>query len=261
MLKNTDKYYFHKLTRTSGSHASQHYHGLWEIYYMVMGKCNYFIGERIFEVEPGDLVIIPPGTIHKTNYSSEFHSRLLINFSDEYLLGKVAASLREVGYIYRNPETKREIEGIFERIEGEYAKADSYSEEALTLYTTALALLAVRNKKEGENFTTVGSLIDGAVKYVRDNYMNDIKLSGVATELSVSPEHLSRLFKRVTGFGFSEYLTILRLKAAEEMLKREPGVSVSEVAYACGFNDSNYFSYKFKKVYGIAPTKARSGGE
>ena len=41
----------------------------------------------------------------------------------------------------------------------------------------------------------------------------------------------------------------------EYMLKNEPGRSVNGVAFACGFNDSNYFSYKFKKAYGKSPKK------
>ena len=75
--------------------------------------------------------------------------------------------------------------------------------------------------------------------------------------LSVSEEHLSRTFKKEITFGFSEYITLIRLQKAENMLKNEPSRAITEVAYACGFNDSNYFSYKFKKAYGITPTQAR----
>ena len=75
---------------------------------------------------------------------------------------------------------------------------------------------------------------------------------------SVSSEHLSRTFKRETGFGFSEYLTLVRLQKAEYMLRNEPGRSVCEIAYACGFNDSNYFSDKFRRSYGHSPSKFKN---
>ena len=87
--------------------------------------------------------------------------------------------------------------------------------------------------------------------------MSEISLPSMAKMRSVSPEHLSRTFRKETGFGFSEYLTLVRLQKAEYMLKNEPGKSVSDVAYACGFNDSNYFSDKFRKAYGISPSKAK----
>ena len=44
---------------------------------------------------------------------------------------------------------------------------------------------------------------------------------------------------------------------SEYMLKNEPGRSVHAVAFACGFNDSNYFSYKYKKQYGVSPKKVK----
>ena len=89
--------------------------------------------------------------------------------------------------------------------------------------------------------------------------MNDVKLSAVARLVNVSAEHLSRIFKKETAFGFNEYLTLYRLQKAEYILANEPGRAIGEIAYSCGFNDSNYFSYKFKQRYGVSPTKARDG--
>ena len=103
----------------------------------------------------------------------------------------------------------------------------------------------------------VAQLINSIVKYIGENYTSDIKLSTVAKLKSVSPEHLSRTFKAYIGNGFNEYVTLLRLRHAEEMIKNEPDKTISEIAYECGFNDGNYFSYKFKKMYGISPIKAR----
>ena len=104
---------------------------------------------------------------------------------------------------------------------------------------------------------TGNSLVDSTLKYIKANFTGDIKLSTVAGMRSVSPEHLSRTFKSCVGIGFSEYLTLLRLKLAEEMIKNEPGKTISEIAYECGFNDGNYFSFRFKKMYGISPSKLR----
>ena len=94
-------------------------------------------------------------------------------------------------------------------------------------------------------------------KYIQQNYANDVKLSVAAKLVSVSAEHLSRVFKKETGVGFKEYLTILRLQKAEEMLRNEPGRAVCEVAYACGFNDGNYFGNIFTKIKGISPLQYR----
>ena len=85
--------------------------------------------------------------------------------------------------------------------------------------------------------------------------------SSVAAKSFVSPEHLSRSFKAEIGQGFSEYLSEVRLKEAQKLLEGEQKLSVSEIAYKCGFNDSNYFSDKFKKRYGISPLQYRKASE
>ena len=70
---------------------------------------------------------------------------------------------------------------------------------------------------------------------------------------AVSPEHLSRLFRKETGFGFREFRNLLRLQRAEQLLCRPEGGSVASIAAECGFADSNYFSVAFKKMYGVSP--------
>ena len=90
--------------------------------------------------------------------------------------------------------------------------------------------------------------------------MEAVSLRDVAEYCYVSREHLSRIFKKETGFGFSEYLNVYRLKKADAILAENPQSKVSEVALGCGFSDSNYFSKQYKKMFGIAPTKTRGGG-
>ena len=90
--------------------------------------------------------------------------------------------------------------------------------------------------------------------------MESVTLHDVAEHCFVSREHLSRIFKKETGFGFNEYLNIYRLKKANAILTENPKSKVSQVAVRCGFGDSNYFSKQYKKLYGVAPTRTRKGG-
>ena len=103
-------------------------------------------------------------------------------------------------------------------------------------------------------------MIEQAVAYIRENFSSDISLSSLAEKFSVSPEHFSRLFKKETGLGFSKYLNSLRLQYAEQLLKNSEHQSITKVAEICGFEDSNYFSKKFKEVYGISPKKVQKKG-
>jgi AraC-like DNA-binding protein len=226
---------------------------------MKEGKCNYFIDDRSYDVVSGDIILIPAGTIHRTNYGPRPHSRLLINFAESFISREILEAASELGYLYSNKALAPKIDLVFGMIEEEYKRNDYMSSHALRVYTEQLFLLMIRSGNEKKEEKDGNAVVEKTVKYIQQNYMNEIRLSEVAKIMSVSPEHLSRIFKKGTAFGFNEYLTLYRLQRAEYILVNEPGKSVGDIAYSCGFNDSNYFSYKFKERYGIPPTKAREG--
>lgn len=257
LTKYIPNYYYNKVVDIVDHESVQHYHHAFEIYYLKDGECNYFIDNHLYNIKAGDLILIPEGTIHKTNYCGTTHTRLLINCSYDYIPQVVIERLATINYLYRNNKIQAELDAVFSKIEAECSNPDVLSSEILKCYTAELFFLIMRNENSYENDRDERNLVEQVLDYVRDNYMNDVKLSIVAKHFSVSAEHLSRLFKKETGFGFSEYLTVVRLQKAEYMLRNEPGRAISEVAYACGFNDGNYFSYKFKAVYGVSPTKIK----
>ncbi len=257
IAKYIPNYYYSKVVDIVDHESTHHYHHAFEIYYMKSGECNYFIGNRSYKVLPGDLILIPESVIHRTNYDGIPHSRELINCSSEYIPNTLMERIKDLGHLYCNHKVTRKLDEIFAKIEKEYEHADILSSEVLKCYTAEIFFLILRNENEHEDELEESSLVTQALKYIQKNYMNEVKLSQVAKNASVSAEHLSRMFKKETGFGFNEYLTILRLQKAEFMLRNEPGRSVGEVAYACGFNDGNYFSYKFKEAYGVSPTKVK----
>ncbi len=258
-IAETDElFYYQRVTKvTYKSPCTRHYHNNIEIYFLKEGECNYFIDNKIYELKVGDLVIIPEGIIHKTNYAKPYHSRTLINCSAEYIPKSVLPYIDDFKYIYRNPEITKKIEAVLLKIGEEYETTSPFREEALRCYTNELFFLIAKNTNQTKKQSSGSAFVEETVKYIQENYMNKITLADIATIHSVSEEHLSRTFKKETGFGFSEYLTLVRLQKAEYMLKNEPGKSVCEIAYSCGFNDSNYFSDRFKKAYGVAPSRAK----
>jgi AraC-like DNA-binding protein len=257
-IAGEDAYYFHKAENKTSSQCTRHYHNSFEIYYLKDGGCNYFIDNRSYDLQSGDIVLIPEGVIHKTNYDkNEPHTRFLINCSAAYVPRSVLPMIPSMMYLYRNKEISKSVEDLFVRIAEEYERHDAFRDEALRCLSFELFFLLARNANECSEVSSGSLFIEETVKYIQKNYMNDITLSMMAKLNSVSSEHLSRTFKKETGFGFSEYLTLVRLQKAEYMLRNEPGRSILEIAYACGFNDSNYFSDKFRRSYGVAPSSLR----
>ena len=160
--------------------------------------------------------------------------------------------------LHSNKKLLSYIDTVFAMIESEYIKKDALSIHALKTHTEQLLLALIRNENEKKNEHVNDSIVEKTVRHIQENYMNEVKLSDVSRLMNVSAEHLSRIFKKDTGFGFNEYLTLYRLKMAEYMLVNQHEKRVGEIAYSCGFNDSNYFSYKFKQRYGVSPKEART---
>lgn len=250
-------YYYSKIIDVVGHESTRHVHDAFEIYYMKEGSCTYHIENHTYKVLQGDVILIPGNTSHRTAYGGAAHSRLLVNCSGDYIPEPVRERLGAIGYLYRNRKAISQIEELFAKIEHEYTHADVLSPEVLKCFTAELMFVILRHKNEHEIKKDDSDFVTTVQEYIRNNYMNEVKLSALAEMLSVSQEHLSRVFKQETGVGFKDYLVQFRLQKAEDMLKHETGRAVSEVAYACGFNDGNYFSYKFKKAYGISPTEVR----
>ena len=249
-------YYFDRRVDSRDGAASRHSHELCEIYYMRNGSCTYTVGDQSYELSSGDIIFVPAGVIHSAIYGTRPHTRLLLNFPPERVAERLIPT-GENGSFFHTGHLGGEVDGVFSRLEDEYERNDQMSEEALRIYTEELLLFFVRNNDPTQKNAQRDGIIDATVRYIQSNYTSDVRLSRVAELMSVSTEHLCRSFKREVGVGFNEYLTDCRLRQAEYMIKNEPGRSIGEIAYACGFHDSNYFSYKFRERYGAPPTKFR----
>lgn len=226
-----------------------HYHNSCEIYFLESGECDYFIDDKIYHMLPGDMVILSGNIIHNTVYGETVCSRMLINCSKKHM----PIDMPRVTF-FRNSEKKDEINHIFSKIEEEYKRRNEFSEEFVICYIRLLMLIAASSRnmytqKAKHKYTEL------VAEYIKNNFESEISLSKVAEKFSVSAGHLSRQFKKETGFTFSEYLDLMRFKKAEELLLFGQKETITQIAHMCGFGDSNYFSVRFKKIYGVSPLK------
>ena len=96
-----------------------------------------------------------------------------------------------------------------------------------------------------------------AKSYIQKHYSNPgLSLESVCTHLHLSVSHFSTLFKQETGCGFVNYLTQVRLTQAAWLLDNTDS-AVGEIAQQVGYSEPAYFSYVFKKRYGVSPMKYR----
>jgi two-component system response regulator YesN len=91
-------------------------------------------------------------------------------------------------------------------------------------------------------------------EFLEQHYAEDISLEDVAEQVNISPQYYSKLIKKTTGFNFIDWLSMLRVKKAKELLNNSD-YTVKEVCFMVGYKDPNYFSRIFKKRIGITPSE------
>lgn len=99
--------------------------------------------------------------------------------------------------------------------------------------------------------------LNKVIDLVNDNLDNaSFDIDSFSKQLGMSTSQLYRKIKAITGISPNEFIRTYRLRKAEKMIS-ETNLTISEIAYKVGFNDSLYFSKCFKKQFGISPSKFR----
>ena len=112
-------------------------------------------------------------------------------------------------------------------------------------------LKSVRNSKSR-------SLVNDAQNIVTDRYMEpDLSLDRVCSIMGVSNSYFSSVFKKEVGKSFVTYLTDYRMDIAAGLIL-DTNEKSYKIAEQVGYLDANYFSYVFKKKFGVSPSKYRN---
>ena len=107
-------------------------------------------------------------------------------------------------------------------------------------------------------YQSTNSFIVQAKEYVKNHYdEEDLSLDRVCQELGVSNSYFSTIFKKEEGTSFIGYLTDYRMEKASRMLVETKEKSYI-IARQVGYTDANYFSYVFKRRFGVSPSKYRT---
>ncbi len=98
--------------------------------------------------------------------------------------------------------------------------------------------------------------VRAAMDFMNDRYGDSISMANVSEEIGISRSRLFAAFKSATGMTPNDYLQRLRVSKAAELLKNSR-LSVTEIAMACGFSTSQYFSFVFAKYHDMPPKQYR----
>lgn len=245
-----------------------HCHDYYEIFYLLSGSCRFLLKDTVYQIEKGDLVFIAPGELHHAIYQTGNSCEvILLYFKKEHLDSNFAPAdhltlhsfMGTVSALYQE-----DFNMLLSRMLSENTHIDEFSESFKRCLLSEVLLMLMRhsvmNMQEPTLLRTKDADILLATKYIYKNFQKTITLDEVSAVSSLSPTYFSKKFKQTTGMGFKEYLNYVRLKHAQTALLTTSN-SITDIALACGFNDSNYFKDLFKKVYGKSPREFRKSKE
>jgi AraC-like DNA-binding protein len=247
-----------------------HYHPYYEIYYLLTGSRIYFIEDRSYSVEQGDLVFIGKEMLHRTMQAGDStHERVIVHCSDEWLRGigtgleGMFARLFEADIrVLRLPRQESLIaESAVRAMRLEAETREPGYPVAIRHAVAGLLLLCGRYaaKHQPEPFRHVSPLhakISEIVRYINGHYDEPLRLADLSERFFISPHYLSRMFKEVTGFVYTDYVVLTRVKEAQRLL-RQSELSISDVAEKVGFDNFSHFGKTFKRVTSMSPREYR----
>lgn len=250
-----------------------HLHDHYELYCLLEGERIYFIKDRSYRVRAGDLVFVDRHAVHKTlDAGRPDHERIVFYLKPE-LFTEPGAAPMELGSLLKEPFSwespilrlpSREGEAVQRAIRDIIAEMQQPREGSGMLIrhrVLEVLLHAWRNQHRSRVLHEDAEPVlhpktQAIVQYLNDHYMEPLQLTMVAEDFRISPHYLSRLFKQTTGFAFSDYVNLLRIKEAQRLL-RETSLSITEVAMRVGFGHFSHFGKMFKRTVRMSPRAYR----
>ncbi|MBS4178221.1 AraC family transcriptional regulator [Lederbergia citrea] len=260
-----------KDTKQPDHELPDHVHDWHEIVYVYRGKGTFFIDQYFYDVNEGDIFILPANTIHRAVPDSDipitstaifFHPSTLIQspFMRSFAFARILEeSKKEKEYRFSIPENmKMRIERFLEEMEAECNHSGVDSSEALLLLLHMLLLDLNRHclKLQENTVNHEPEWLKKSLLYIDEHIGDNLDLLTIAHFAAVSSAHFSRVFKELVGLNLTDYITAKRLILAKEMLlaTNEP---IHAIANQSGYKSMPHFYRTFKKITGLTPKEYR----
>lgn len=230
----------------------RHFHdNEYQLEYFAEGNGTIYTGNRWVEFSPGYFCFIPPGIVHEIIYSKLSN---LDNYSLKFKLDKdpFQSTPADAFVCAVSNEQKPIVLSLLKNIVGDYVQdIPSSSDKLHSLMRIVNKIKDAHTEGPGKN-----TLVDRIKQIVSANLLKKINITEIAFQMDLSPEYISRLFRKHTGQTLISYVNSQRLESSLVMVKYTTA-PFKQIAVECGFKNVNYFHTKFKKHFSLTPRSIR----
>lgn len=248
----------------------QHFHPFYEMCIFLGPHAQHLINGVRHDLRCCDIVAIRPALLHKTAYPQGAPcKRLIINFALPALPAELGGCMQTIYQIFEKEVPIYRFEGhtkqtVFEKLNDIYYLSKSPNElsdlAAHNKFIEFLSLIYLyRDKNVYEDRTVLDNTsakIYGITAHIHTHYMDELSLSGLSKEFFISSCYLSHQFKRITGFTLTDYISMTRVRNAQNLLL-STNMPVTDIALSCGFKSFSQFNRTFRRFVEMPPSKFR----
>ncbi|MBN2803209.1 MAG: helix-turn-helix domain-containing protein [Deltaproteobacteria bacterium] len=243
-----------------------HYHQEYEISLILEGTGLRYTGDTVEVFNGPELIFIPPEIPHswQTDDREKRKEAVVIQFKHDFL-GKPIIEIPDaakLGKIFKQT-TSLKFNITDKLIENCLSIHDSVGIERIINMLKLLKELASTKYVQANQYVQPSinqeseQSFNRVLSYIHKNWESQIQLNDLAKECAMSPSTFQRFFKRVTGRSFIDYLNVIKISKACELLQ-DDRYNILEISYKAGFRNLSFFNRKFKELKGMTPKNFRA---
>jgi len=242
-----------------------------EVIFVTDGTYNVTIGETLYEMQPGDILLVPPGAVHSIETPKSGSRLIFLLELDQFsqlpnfnFILSILAQPKLISYD-ENPELYAEsakmLRALCECYWGESSTKTLQVCAMMLSWFVILSEHAIEDAPITSSTTlktsTLMNRLSKVLDYIDTHFSENITLEEAASIACFSKFYFTRLFKQYTNQTFYDYLSAKRIHAAEQMLII-PNLAITEISSKSGFSSLSSFNRTFKRLKGCSPSEYRS---
>jgi AraC-like DNA-binding protein len=237
----------------SFSKIDSHFHLEYEVYIFLGGELTMTIDQKVYPLQPYDLLIIRPAYFHQAVYSrKKNYERCYFHFLESMLPENLVGFMQngdEYFHLSADGLIVLELRRLIEN-RSRLSLEDRRIAIRSTLYNILIDLKYRGGSAKDAAFIKNAALVK-AIDYINENITKELSVCVVAAAAFVSASHLSFLFKRFLNISVMQYVRQKKILHAQNMILL--GVSPSKVCLMMGYNDYSTFYRTYKSILKTIP--------